>query len=121
VAEESPFASFVPSTEVTAPASSAPKAKKPRKKKAAAPAVDSPLKAARKRYESQPEPVAKTRTAKAPRKARTIKIDLSLAMTALAGLQEADAKFVMGVVQAMQPFAKKQRGRIVAALAKFFA
>ncbi len=54
------------------------------------------------------------------RKMGAIVLIAAYSSSALAGLQEADAKFVMGVVQAMQPFAKKQRGRIVAALAKVF-
>lgn len=115
MAEESPFASFVPSTEA-APVASGPKAKKPRKKKAVAPAAQAAPPAPKSE-----KPARKPRVVKAPRKARAIKIDLSLAMTALAGLQEADAKFVMGVVQAMQAFGKKQRARIVAALSKVFA
>lgn len=115
MAEESPFASFVPSTEVV-PAASGPKAKKPRKKKAVAPAAQAAPPA------PKPEkPVRKPRAAKAPRKARAIKIDLALAMTALTGLMEEDAMFVTRVVQGMQPFSKKQRARIVAALSKVFA
>ena len=55
------------------------------------------------------------------RKPRALKIDLALAMSALAGLQDDDAKFVTDVIKAMQPFGKKQRSRIVAALGKIFA
>lgn len=63
----------------------------------------------------------KKRAAGTPRKPRAMKVELSAAMAALTGLREEDAKFVSQVVQAMQPFAKKQRARIVAALGKIFA
>ena len=56
-----------------------------------------------------------------PKKARTIKIDLALAMSAMAGLTEDDTKFLTGVIQAMQPFSSAQRKRIVGALGKVFA
>lgn len=61
-----------------------------------------------------------TRKARAPRKTREIKIGLSAAMGALTGLTPEDAKFLAGVVQAMQPFNKKSRQRIVGALGKVF-
>lgn len=120
MSEDSPFASFVPSIETPTPPPAGKPAKKPRKnaKKAAAPAAEN----------SAPAPKA-PKTPKKPRtnprsagkKARAIKIDLAVAMTALSGLQEGDAKFVMSVVQALQPFAKKQRARIIEALGKVFA
>lgn len=55
------------------------------------------------------------------RKARTVKIDLSLAMSALAGLTEDDVKFLTGVIGAMQPFSSAQRRRIAGAISKVFA
>jgi len=57
----------------------------------------------------------------ARRKARTVKIDLSVAMSALSGLTEDDSKFLTGVIQAMQAFSAAQRRRIVGALGKVFA
>lgn len=81
-----------------------------------------PKKGAKKKAaESVPAVAAVPAKARKRSVARAIKIDLGLAMSALSGLQEDDAKFVAGVVQAMQPFAKKQRARIVAALSKIFA
>lgn len=117
---DSPFASFVPSTPAEGGQAGEPakKPRKPRTKKAAkpAPAKSEPV--------ADPPKVPRARksvgAAKA-RKPRSLKIDLALAMSALAGLQEDDAKFVTSLVQAMQPFAKKQRARIVAALARIFA
>jgi hypothetical protein len=55
------------------------------------------------------------------RKARSVKIDLAVAMTALSGLTEDDSKFLTGVIQAMQAFSAAQRRRIVGALSKVFA
>ena len=54
------------------------------------------------------------------RKARSVKIDLSVAMSALSGLTEDDSKFLTGVIQAMQAFSAAQRRRIVGALGKVF-
>jgi hypothetical protein len=50
------------------------------------------------------------------RKARAFKVDMATAMGALAGLSVDDAKFLNGVVQAMQGFSKKSRQRIAYAL-----
>ena len=70
---------------------------------------------------AKPEPAKVAKVARKAHKPRALKIDLALAMSALAGLQDDDAKFVTDVVKAMQSFGKKQRSRIVAALSKIFA
>lgn len=49
---------------------------------------------------------------------RETKIPIALALTALSGLQEDDAKFLAGVVQAMSAFPAAQRRRIATALVK---
>jgi len=108
--DDSPFANFVPSTPETA---SEPKAPKKKRAKKAAKAVAEPKAA-------KPEPAKVAKVARKAHKPRAIKIDITLAMSALAGLQDDDQKFVTGVVRAMQPFGKKQRSRIVAALGKIF-
>jgi hypothetical protein len=59
-------------------------------------------------------------TGKRPRKARQVKVELGLALSALAGLTEDDSKFVTGVVQAMGAFPVKQKRRIVNALGRLF-
>lgn len=118
--DDSPFANFVPSTPAADPpaAGKPKKARKTRTKKAAVTVTNTP-----RASETAKQTAARTRTppkAGKSRKPRAIKIDLTLAMSALAGLQDDDQKFVTGVVQAMQPFGKKQRARIVAALGKIF-
>ena len=103
-----PFANFVPSTPEPAEGGQAPK-----KRKGRGPAK----KPAEGGREAAPNP---PKAGKRISKPRTIKIDLTLAMSALSGLQDDDARFVTGVVQAMQPFGKKQRARIALAIAQIF-
>lgn len=121
MSEDSPFASFVPSTETPTlpPAGKPPKKARVLRVKAHGPEAPASTKNPAPAPKA-PKAPKKARTKRAP-KARAIKIDLAVAMTALSGLQEDDAKFVMSVVQALQPFAKKQRARIIEALGKVFA
>ena len=117
--DATPFANFIPS-EPAPPVGEPAKTKKPRKnaaKKAKGiPVTNEP--------ETKPEPSPKPTRQKRAKKVkapRAMKVDLNFAMVAMAGLKEEDADFVSKVVTAMQPFSKKQRTRIVHALAKLFA
>lgn len=58
---------------------------------------------------------------RAVRKPRALKVDLAVAMSALSGLTEDDAKVVHSFVQALAPFSKKARERICGALVKVIA
>ena len=53
-----------------------------------------------------------------PRQPRALKVDLAVAMSALGGLSQDDAKVVHSFVQALAPFSKKARERILGALAR---
>lgn len=55
-----------------------------------------------------------------PRKAHTVKLDMGTAFAIAGALSEDESRFLGSVVQAMQPFSKKSRGKIVAALGKVF-
>ena len=80
-----------------------------------------PKKPGRPKKAAEPVAPKQPKIGKTPRKPRALKVDLSLAMSALAGLTPDDAKLVTGMVQALQPFSKKARARIVEALAKVVA
>jgi hypothetical protein len=109
VSEDGPFASFVPSTEA---APEPPKAgKRKGKDKSTKPKVKATAPA---------EPKAK-RTRKA-KESRPMKIDLALAVNAVAGLNEDDCFVLNHLVTYLGNAAKKKvRIKIVAALAKIFA
>lgn len=67
---------------------------------------------------TEPAPARPPKAAKRAKKVREAKIPLALALSACGGLREEDAKFLIGVVQAMQAFTAEQRRRIAGALGK---
>ena len=118
--DESPFASFVPSTpEVEAPAKAKDKkGGKTRKKKTAAKLADvSAASSVVAAPTTKTKKARKTRAAKAPRE---MKIGLQAAMNAMAGLTESDCLAVEKAAAVIADGSRKSRQRIVAALAKLF-
>lgn len=113
MAENSPFASFQPSTE--APAAPV-KAKKERKKKAAAPKAEKAPAAA-----PAPAKPKKERKVRAAKKPRPMKVDPLVIFGACVGLGLEDVSAVAKLMQSLQEFPKKARSRIIVALAKIFA
>ena len=115
--DDSPFASFVPSTETPAapetPAKD--KGKRVRKGKGAkaaeAPAAPAPAK---------PKKERKPRVKKA-RQSQIFKIGIGAAIIALAGLNESDIDVLKQVAAGLVDAPKKQRQRVAAAIAKIFA
>ena len=108
--DESPFASFVPSTEPPA----APKeGKKPRKnaKKAAAPKLEAAAAPVKPKKERKP------RAAKKPR-AMMLPIGTLLE---LGGLNDVETSALSAIATSLQTVPKKSRARIAAALGKIFA
>lgn len=109
--DESPFASFVPSTEPPA----APKeGKKPRKnaKKAAAP---KPEKAA-----AAPVKPKKERKPRAAKKPRAMMLPIGTLLE-LGGLNDIETSALSAIATSLQTVPKKSRARIAAALGKIFA
>ena len=106
--DESPFASFVPSTE--APAE--PKAGKKGKDKRTKP------KEAKAPAEPKPDKPKRTRKAKSP---RAMKVDPMLIFGACVGMGLDDVPVVASIMETLQKLPKKSRGRVIAALAKIFA
>jgi hypothetical protein len=111
--QESPFASFVPSGE---PPVEPPKAgKKKGKDKSTRPKVTA---------EKHPTEVVagkKVRKARKPRQSRVYKIGIGAAIIALAGLSETDIVLLQTAATPLVDAPKKQRARVVVALAKIFA
>jgi hypothetical protein len=119
VAEDSPFANFVPSTEVTEPPKNA--GKKTRKKKSA----KSPAEPATPKVAAM-APTAPTKTPKKTRKprekkARAMKVDLTTALVAVAGLTEQDCQVLEHLTSFLASHPKKSRSRVIVALGKIFA
>lgn len=126
---EAPFENFFDSQDDSAEqagqrdqtkqAASKPEGKKTRKKRTARkPPVAEPAPAA--------PPAKKTRKPRSDKQAiagktRGVKIDLAVALTAVADLTSDDAKIVSHIAAGLQKVAKKSRGRIIAALGKIFA
>jgi hypothetical protein len=121
--DESPFASFVPSSpEVEAPAKAKDKkGGKARKKKAATRQVTNVVLQAGKPAEvtttSAPKKARKPRTKKAPRE---IMLPAS-AILGIGGLNEVEVETVSVMMTSLQIVPKKSRAKVVAALAKIFA
>jgi hypothetical protein len=118
VAEESPFANFVPSSEP--PTAEAPKnaAKKSRKNKSTKPAAES---AAPKLTKVAAATPAKPKKARKPRQSHIFKIGIGAAIIALAGLTTEDIELLKQVAAGLVDAPKKQRQRVAAAIAKIFA
>jgi hypothetical protein len=111
--DESPFASFVPSTPESAKEAGEAKDKKGGKtrKKKAEPAPASVA-------SSTPKKERKKRAAQAPKE---MKISLQAALNAMAGLTESDCLAVEKAAAVIADGSRKSRQRIVAALTKLFA
>ena len=107
--DESPFASFVPSTE-------APAEPKPGKKKG----KDKKTKPKEAKAPAEPKPDKPKRTRK-PRQSRIFKIGIGAAIIALAGLSAEDVELLRDAAAPLIDAPKKQRERVVVALAKIFA
>ena len=105
--DESPFASFVPSSE--APPAPPKVGKKKGKDKSTRP----------KDAKAPAEP--KVRKACKPRQLRIFKIGIGAAIIALAGLSAEDVALLRDAAAPLIDAPKKQRERVVAALAKIFA
>ena len=112
--DESPFASFVPSTE--APAEPKPGKKKGKDKKTK-PKKTKPKEA---KAPAEPKPDKPKRTRK-PRQSRIFKIGIGAAIIALAGLSAEDVELLRDAAAPLIDAPKKQRERVVVALAKIFA
>lgn len=125
MAEESPFANFVPSTE-TAPAAGKPakppkgekKGNKKRGPKKAATADPAQTTAPAAKPDKPPR---KKRTPKKGKAPRLIKIDMTTAFTALAGLNDVDCKLLDRIAAGLAGVPKKSRSRVIVALGKIFA
>jgi len=124
--DESPFANFVPSTEAPTEPSKNASTNKPKKrgKNKALHAVVSKM----AEVPAQPPAVANTakkprkvRKAKEPRKARAMKVELTTALVAVAGLTEADCQVLEHLTSFLASHPKKSRSRVIGALAKIFA
>jgi hypothetical protein len=109
--DESPFASFVPSGESPA----TPK-RKSGKKKAAAVAKPKATKP-----EAVPTKAPRKPRTKKEKKPRTMKVDLTTALVAVAGLTEQDCQVLKHLTTFLSNHPKKSRSRVIAALAKIFA
>ena len=126
---ESPFANFVPSAEPPTlggkPKTNKPKGdKKPAKKKSAAdPAKPAAAVAKVAAAISRPTyaPAKKPRKPRAAKASRIYKIGIGAAIIALAGLTADDIEVLKASAAALVDVPKKQRQRVVAALAKIFA
>jgi hypothetical protein len=126
VNDDSPFASFVPSTETPATqekASAAPAKNKGKRvstragKKAAQAAAPLPNQPA---APVAPKKERKPRVKKA-RQSQIFKIGIGAAIIALAGLNESDIDVLKQVAAGLVDAPKKQRQRVAAAIAKIFA
>ena len=89
-----------------------------------APAADAPKDGRRKKRKPRQTPAEGTaatpkRTRKT-RQPRSVKIDLAVAVQAMAGLKEDDAAIVAVIAERLNTLPKRSRGRIVAALARMF-
>ena len=107
--DESPFASFVPSTE--APAEPKPGKKKGKDKKTKPKEAKAPA-------EPKLDKPKRTRKAKSP---RAMKVDPMLIFGACVGMGLDDVPVVASIMETLQKLPKKSRGRVIAALAKIFA
>ena len=111
MSEQGPFASFVPSTEA------APEPPKAGKRKGKDKSTKPKVKAAA--VEPKPKKTRKVKASNPP--VRAFKIDVGLALTALAGLTEKDAELLETVADILSDAPKKARRRIAFALTKIFA
>lgn len=98
----------------------------PRKKKASAAKKTAKAKAPRKAKKVAPvaEATPAPRKPRAPARSpatRQVKVDLAVAMSALAGIKPEDAKLLSQIVTAMQALRAPSRKRIVGALGSIFA
>ena len=118
MAEDSPFANFVPSTE-TAPVAGKPAKKERKKRGAKKPAATAPF------HEGPPtkpeKPPRKKRAPKADKPPRAIKVDPLAVFGACVGLGMDDVAAVACIMQTLQKMPKKSRGKVINALGKIFA
>jgi hypothetical protein len=118
VAEDSPFANFVPSSEPVAAEATKNAAKKSRKNKSTKPAAEP---AAPKLTKVAAATPAKPKKARKPRKARPVTVDITKAFVAMAGMKEADCEALEQITHILAAQPKASRVRLVGALAKIFA
>lgn len=116
MSDESPFASFVPSTEAT-PAPTKPK--KERKKKAAAPKATKVVAAPAAPASASAKP-KKERKVRAAKKPRALMLPIAT-LLAIGGLNDAERAVLSAIVPSLQAAGKKSRQRITHALAKIFS
>ena len=123
--EESPFANFVPSTEIVPAAGKPAKPPKGEKKgnKKRGPkkaAIADPVQTTAPATKPD-KPPRKKRASKADKAPRVIKVDPLTVFGACVGLGMDDVAAVARIMKTLQAMPKKSRSRVIAALGKIFA
>ncbi len=108
--QEAPFASFAPSSEAPSAPEKPVKGKKKGKDKSTKP-----------KEAKAPTELVKAKKTRKPRQSRVFKIGIGAAIIALVGLSETDIVLLQTAATPLADAPKKQRARVVAALAKIFA